>query len=326
MIEINRNAAARYGLNVQDLKDVAEMAIGGKPATTVIEGEQRYDVLLRFATPFRSDKAKFNTILVDTPSGAKIPLSVFAQIKEVTGATQIWRDSGSRMSTIRANVHGRDLATAVKDAQSKVDAQVTLQPGYSVIWSGEFERQREASQQLATVIPVTLLVVLTILYAASGTVRGALVMFSVAPMSAIGAVLALYLTRTYFSISAGVGLICLFGLAVNNGILMVSFINELRQEGFPINEAVYQGALIRMRPVLMTATIAAFGLLPAAISNEIGAQTQRPFAIVIIGGLITATALTLYVLPALYLWLAPRSKPKSPPTEAHPSSAEATSS
>ncbi len=320
VIELDRKAAARYGLNVEDLKDLAEMAIGGKPATTVIEGEQRYDVLLRFATPFRSDKAKFNTILVDTPSGAKIPLSLFAQVREVVGATQIWRDAGSRMATIRANVRGRDLATAVKEAQSKVAAEVKLPPSYSVIWTGEFERQREASQQLATVIPVTLLVILTILYAASGTLRGALVMFSVAPMAAIGAVLSLFLTHTYFSISAGVGLICLFGLAVKNGILMVSFINELRQEGFALRDAVFQGALIRMRPVLMTATIAAVGLLPAALSNEIGAQTQRPFAIVIIGGLISCTALTLYVLPALYLWVAPRSKPKVSPANGYTSS------
>lgn len=247
---------------------------------------------------------------MDTPSGAKVPLSQFAAVREVTGATQIWRDAGSRMATIRANVRGRDLATAVKEAQSKVATEVALPVGYTVVWTGEFERQREASNQLATIIPVTLLVILTILYVASGTLRGALIMFSVVPMACIGAVLALYVTHTYFSISAGVGFICLFGLAVQNSILLVSFINELRQEGHSLYSAVYEGAQIRMRPVLMTATIAAVGLLPAAMSNEIGAQTQKPFAIVIIGGLITSTILTLYVLPALYLWLAPRPKAK----------------
>lgn len=310
VIEIDRKAATRYGLNVEDLKDLAEMAIGGKPCTTVIEGERRYDVIMRLAAPYRSDKAKFNDILVDTPSGAKVPLSQFAAVREVTGATQIWRDAGSRMATIRANVRGRDLATAVKEAQSKVASEVALPVGYTVVWTGEFERQREASNQLATIIPVTLLVILTILYVASGTLRGALIMFSVVPMACIGAVLALYVTHTYFSISAGVGFICLFGLAVQNSILLVSFINELRQEGHSLYTAVYEGAQIRMRPVLMTATIAAVGLLPAAMSNEIGAQTQKPFAIVIIGGLITSTILTLYVLPALYLWLAPRPKAK----------------
>jgi len=310
VIEINRAEAARYKLDVEDIKDLAEMAIGGKPATTVIEGERRYDVVLRFAAPYRSDKYKFNNLLVDTPSGARIPLSQFAQVQQVTGATQIWRDGGSRMATIRANVRGRDQASAVNQAQETVRTKIAMPEGYSVIWSGEFQRQREALHQLAIVIPVTLVVILTILYLASGSVKGALVMFSVVPMACIGAVFALLITHTYFSISAGVGFICLFGLAVQNSILLVTFINELRLQGAPIHRAVYEGALIRLRPVLMTATIAAVGLLPAAVSTEIGSQTQRPFAIVIIGGLITSTALTLFVLPALYQWLAP--KPPSP--------------
>lgn len=309
IIDIDRAEAARYGISVQSIKDLAEIAIGGKPCTIVIEGERRYQVILRFAAPFRSDKYKFSDLLVDTPSGARIPLSQFAQVKQVVGATQIWRDGGSRMATIRANVRGRDLASAVKEAQDAVSSEIRLPTGYSVEWSGEFQRQKEAIQQLAVAIPITLLVILTILYLASGSLKGALVMFSVVPLACIGAVFALYLTHTYFSISAGVGFICLFGLAVRNSILLVSFINEMRQEGAPMYRAVYEGALIRMRPVLMTATIAAVGLLPAALSNEIGAQTQRPFAIVIIGGLITSTALTLFVLPALYQWLAPKPRP-----------------
>ncbi len=322
VIEIDRDTAARYGLNVQDLRDLVEIAIGGKTATKVIEGERRYHTIVRLAAPYRSTKEALNDILVDLPAGGKIPLSQVASLREVSGATQIWREAGSRMATIRANVRGRDLAAAVGEAQRRVESEIALPPGYRVIWSGEFQRQREATHQLAIVLPVTLVVIMTILYLACGTLSGAIIMFSVVPLAAIGAVLALFLTGTYFSISAGVGLIALFGLAVKNGILLVSFVNELRHEGLSVQAAVYQGAITRMRPVLMTATIAAVGLLPAALSNAIGAQTQRPFAIVIIGGLISCTLLTLYVLPALYLRFAPSPGRPPRPVSAAPTLAE----
>lgn len=304
-IKIDRKRAARYGLNVGDIRDLVEIAIGGKTATTAIEGERRFDVLVRLKESYRESPAAIEHILVDTPEGMRIPLSQLATVEETVGATQIWRDAGSRLATIRANVRGRDLATAVADAQERVANQLKLPEGYRVAWSGEFERQQEATHQLAVVVPVTLALIVVILYLACGTLTGALVMFSVVPLAAIGAILALYLTGTYFSISAGVGFIALFGLAVKNGILLVSFISELRHEGAGLARAVYNGALIRMRPVLMTATIAAVGLLPAAVSNEIGAQSQRPFAIVIIGGLISCTFLTLFVLPAIYLRFSP---------------------
>jgi len=304
-IEINRNVAARYGINVKDLRELAEIAIGGASATKVIEGERRYDVMVRLAPQYRSTEQSLSNILVDTPAGAKIPLSQIASLKEVNGATQIWRDAGMRIATIRANVRGRDLASAVQEAQKEVVAKVQLPEGYNVEWSGEFQRQREASEQLAVVLPVTLVVILSILYFSCGTLGGALIIFCVVPLAAIGAVLALHLTGTYFSIAAGVGLIALFGVAVQNGILLVFFVNELRHEGLSVPEAVYKGALTRMRPVLMTATLAAVGLLPAALSTEIGSQTQRPFAIVIIGGLMSSTILTLLVLPAIYQRFAP---------------------
>ncbi|MGD9679702.1 MAG: efflux RND transporter permease subunit [Candidatus Obscuribacterales bacterium] len=309
-IKIDRNKAARYGLNVSDLRNLVEIAIGGKTATTAIEGERRFDVTVRLKKSYRESPTAIEHILVDTPGGIKIPLSQLAAVEETVGATQIWRDAGSRLATIRANVRGRDLATAVADAQKRVERELKLPEGYRVAWSGEFERQQEATHQLAVVVPVTLALIIVILYLACGTLTGALVMFSVVPLAAIGAILALYLTGTYFSISAGVGFIALFGLAVKNGILLVSFISELRHEGSGLARAVYNGAIIRMRPVLMTAIIAAVGLLPAAISNEIGAQSQRPFAIVIIGGLISCTFLTLYVLPAIYLRFSP--SPRKP--------------
>lgn len=311
VIEIDRAQVARYGLSEGDLKDLVEIAIGGQSTSTIIEGERRFDLMVRMASNYRNSEEALRDILVDTPGGEKVPLSELATLREEIGATQIWREAGSRMATIRANVRGRDLATAVEEAQARVAKEVQLPEGYSVQWSGEFQRQREASHQLAIVLPVTLILIIIILYLSCGTLGGAVVMFSVVPLAAIGAVVALYMTGTYFSISAGVGLIALFGLAVKNGILLVSFVNELRHEGYSIQDAVYNGSLTRMRPVLMTATIAAMGLLPAALSNEIGSQTQKPFAIVIIGGLISCTVLTLFVLPALYLRFGPSPGKKS---------------
>jgi heavy metal efflux system protein len=304
-VKIDRSKAARYGLNVADLRDLVEIAVGGMPATVAIEDERRYEVILRLGKEWRETPQALNQILVDTPAGERIPLSQIAEVEETIGATQIWRDAGSRLATIRANVRGRDLATSVHEAQEKVKTAVKLPPGYRVDWTGEFQRQQEASHQLSIVVPVTLALIIIILYIACGTLSGALVMFSVVPLAAIGAILALRLTGTYMSISAGVGFIALFGLAVKNGILLVSFVNELRHEGLSLSRAVYRGAVTRLRPVLMTATIAAVGLLPAALSNEIGSQTQKPFAIVIIGGLISCTFLTLYVLPAIYLRFSP---------------------
>lgn len=305
-IEIDRVQCARYGLNESDLRDLVEIAIGGKQATTILEGERRYAAIVRLAAEYRNSEEALSEIRINTDSGASIPLSQVATLKETNGATQIWRDGGSRLATIRANVRGRDLATAVQDAQRRVKAGIQLPAGYQVLWTGEFQRQKEASEQLALILPVTLVVIITILYLSCGTVSGAIIMFSVVPLAAIGAIAALKLTGTYFSISAGVGFIALFGLAVKNGILLVTFVNELRQTGKKVPEAVYEGALIRLRPVLMTAVIAAVGLLPAALSNEIGSQTQKPFAIVIIGGLISCTFLTLFVLPVLYLRFTPK--------------------
>ncbi len=299
-ITIDRAQAARYGLNVGDLRDLVETAIAGKVATEILQGERRFDLTVRLDQSYRATQTALAQVLVDTPNGAKVPLSQVACLQEVNGATQIWREGGTRLATIRANVRGRDLASAVAAAQAKIAKQVVLPPGYRVIWSGEFERQQEAVTQLLLVLPLTIVVILGLLYGAFGSWRAALLVFAVVPLATVGGILALYVTGTYFSIAAGVGFIALFGVAVQNGILLVSYIKQLQQAGLTLEEAVYKGALARMRPVLMTATVAMLGLLPAALSNEIGAQTQKPFAIVIIGGLISATVLTLCVLPALY--------------------------
>lgn len=304
-IDIDREAAARYGLNVDRLRSLVEIAIAGKQTTVAIEDEKRFPVMMRLASDYRDSVSAIKQLLIDTPAGVKVPLSQVARIKSTVGATQIWREHGSRLATVRANVSGRDLSSSVADARKKVKRNVTLPSGFEIVWSGEFERQREASRQLTLVLPVTLVAILFLLYLSCGSLRGALTIFCVIPLAVIGAVLALFFTGTYFSIAAGVGSIVLFGLAVKNGILVVTFINELRRKGLSIFEAVTEGAITRMKPVVMTAVIAASGLLPAALSNEIGSQSQRPFAIVIIGGLVSCTILTLYALPVLYLMVAP---------------------
>jgi heavy metal efflux system protein len=299
-ITIDREKAARYGVNVSDLSNLVETAVGGKAATQVVEGEKRFDLMVRLQAPFRNTEAALENILVDTPSGGKIPLSQFAIVDPSIGATQIWREAGHRLATIRANVRGRDLATAVDDAQARVAKQVKFPEGYQLVWSGEFQRQREATEQIKIVLPITLGIILVILHMALNSLRSALIVFCVIPMASIGGILALYFAHMPFSIAAGVGFIALFGVATQNGIFLVSFIEELHHQGKSLKDAVLEGAYLRMRPILMTATVAMLGLLPAAISNEIGAQTQKPFAVVIIGGLISATILSLFFLPTMY--------------------------
>jgi cobalt-zinc-cadmium resistance protein CzcA len=299
-ISIDREKAARYGLNVSDLSDMVETAIAGKAATQIVDGEKRFDLTVRLQAPFRKTETALQNILVDTPSGGKIPLSQFANVTAINGATQIWREAGHRLATIRANVRGRDLASAVDEAQERVARQVKFPEGYHLVWSGEFQRQREASAQIKIVLPITLSIILVILYMALNSLRSAFIVFCVIPMASIGGILALYFTHMPFSIAAGVGFIALFGVATQNGIFLVSFIEQLHHEGKSLHQAVVEGATLRMRPILMTATVAMLGLCPAAISNEIGSQTQKPFATVIIGGLISATILSLFVLPTMY--------------------------
>jgi len=299
-ISIDREKAGRYGLNVSDLSDMVETAIAGKAATQIVEGEKRFDLTVRLQAPFRKTESSLENILVDTPSGGKIPISQFAKVTAVNGATQIWREAGHRLATIRANVRGRDLASAVDEAQARVARQVKFPEGYHLDWSGEFQRQREASAQIKIVLPITLSIILVILYMALNSLRSAFIVFCVIPMASIGGILALYFTHMPFSIAAGVGFIALFGVATQNGIFLVSFIEQLHHEGKSLHQAVVEGATLRMRPILMTATVAMLGLCPAAISNEIGSQTQKPFATVIIGGLISATILSLFVLPTMY--------------------------
>lgn len=302
-VVIDREQASRYGVNASDIQSLVETAVGGKVATQLIDGERRFPVRVRFSKEFRDTEKALDNIRIDPPGPiTSVPLAQMASIKYGDGAAFILREVNSRVNYVRINLRGRDLGSAVKEAQRKINEQVHLPPGYSIKWAGQYEFQQQANQRLMIVVPVTLLLVYLVLLMAFGSHKSSLLIISAIPLAALGGVSALLLSKTYFSISAGVGFIALSGVAVQNGVILISYINHLRSAhpDRSVKEAAYEGALSRMRPVLMTATVAMLGLLPAATSTGIGSQSQKPFAIVIIGGLLSATALTLVVLPALY--------------------------
>ncbi len=300
LIDIDREKAARYGVNTSDVLDIVETSIGGKVITELIEGERHFAVLLRYQKSYRDELTDLGNILVSTPSGMRIPLSQLAEIKESHGATAIYRDKNERRVAVKANIRGRDLMSAVHEAQKLVEKHVKIPEGYHVTWGGQFERAQHAIGRLLIIIPVTLFLIFGLLYIAFGSARVALLVMLTVPLATPGAVLALILTHTHFSISAGVGFIALSGVAVQNGVILVSLVKQLVNEGLSLKDAVARSALTRMKPALMTTTVACVGLIPAAISTAIGAQSQRPFAIVIVGGLIPGIFLALMVLPAMY--------------------------
>jgi cobalt-zinc-cadmium resistance protein CzcA len=304
LIEIDRERAARYGLNVSDVEDVIETGLGGKAATELWEGEKHFSVLVRLPEAARGLDLMKN-ILVDTPEGLHIPLAEVATFKESSGAMNISRENGSRVMAISIFIEGRDMGSVVADMQQRVQA-IALPPGYLVTWSGEFENQQRAMSRLAVVVPVSVFLIFVLLFDAFKSVRGALLILMNVPFALIGGIVALWLTGIPLSVSAAIGFIALFGQSVLNGVVMVSYFNQLQEEGATPLAAVRRGALVRLRTVLMTALLAMLGLLPMALSHAIGAETQRPLAVVVIGGLVSATLLTLLVLPTLYVWFARR--------------------
>ncbi len=300
-LEIDRAAAARYGLNVMDVQDVIEMALAGKVATELWEGDRHFSVAVRLDEPSRQ-LAQIHNVLVPTPSGAQVPLSALVDFKVGSGAMNIARESGQRVVAIGVFIRDRDMGSVVKDMQAATQ-DMKLPTGYSINWSGEFENQERAMKRLMLVVPLSILMIFILLFDAFKSFRDALIIISNIPFAMIGGIFALLITGIPLSVSAAIGFIALFGQAVLNGVVMVSYINQLRNEGKSLYEAVFSGAMSRLRTVLMTAWLAMLGLLPMALSHGIGAETQRPLALVVIGGLISATILTLYVLPALYYFV-----------------------
>ena len=300
LITIDRARAARYGINTNDVLDIVETSIGGKSITELIEGERRFSVVVRYQKNYRSDLRELENIQVVTPTGARVPLVQLATITEGHGATAILRDRNQRRVAVKANIRGRDLVSAVKEAQVKVTAQVPMPDGYNITWEGQFERAQHAMGRMAIIIPLTLGLIFMLLYAAFGSATEAALVMLTVPLALPGAIALLWITHTHFSISAGVGFIALIGVSVQNGVILVSLVQQLYKQGIRLTDAVTQSALIRMKPALMTTTVAVAGLIPAAVSNGIGAQSQKPLAIVIVGGLIPGVMLALLVLPAMY--------------------------
>ncbi|HKC42350.1 MAG TPA: CusA/CzcA family heavy metal efflux RND transporter [Burkholderiales bacterium] len=299
LIQIDRAAAARYGLNVADIQDVVETALGGAAATQLWEGERRFGVVVRLKDPERS-LAKMQGTLVSTPSGAHVPLSQVAEFKTIGGAMNISRESGQRVLAVGIFIRDRDMGSVVADMKARVAEEVRLPEGYTMQWSGEFENQERAMARLSIIVPLSVLVIFLLLFDAFGSFKSALLIVLNIPLALIGGIFALLATGIPLSVSAAIGFIALFGQAVLNGVVMLAYFNQLRAEGFSAYDAVVKGSLTRLRTVLMTGLLAMLGLLPMALSRGIGSETQKPLAVVVIGGLISATLLTLIVLPTLY--------------------------
>jgi cobalt-zinc-cadmium resistance protein CzcA len=303
-ITVDRQRAARYGLNVADIQDTIETALGGRDATEIWEGEQRFGVVVRLPAEARADADTVRQIRVDTTDGAHIRLADVADITVRQGAMNISRESGSRVMAIGVFIRGRDMGSAVEEMQHRVAAGVHLAQGARLVWGGEFENQQRAMARPRLIVPLSVFLIFVLLFHAFHSARHATLILLNVPFALVGGVFALLITGTPLSVSAAIGFIALFGAAVLNGVVMVSYINQLREAGRSLLEAVRQGAEARLRTVLMTSLLAMLGLLPMALSHGIGSETQRPLAIVIIGGLVSATVLTLIVLPALYVTLA----------------------
>jgi cobalt-zinc-cadmium resistance protein CzcA len=304
-IEPDRAKIARYGLNVADINTLIETAVGGTPATQVIQGERSFDLVVRLQEPFRENMEAIKSLLVATPDGQHLPLSQFADIRVKKGAAFIYREGNSRFIGVQFGVQGRDLASAVQEAKQKVAAAVPLPAGYTFDWGGEYEEYLAARSQMAVILPLTVVLIVLILFALYGNLKFPLIiMFSVLVTVPVGGLLALKLTGTNFSVSSGFGFVALMGVAVQTSVILYSFINKLRLEGKDILEATYIASLLRLRPIMMVALVACIGLLPAAMSTGIGSDSQKPFAIVIVGGLVSCLAISVFLAPVLYALVA----------------------
>jgi len=304
LITVDREAIARYGANVADVQEIVRAAVGGEEAGQIFEGVARFDILVRYVSESRDTAAEIGRILVSASDGKRVPLSLLAKIEEIVGPRQITRENNQRFITVQCNVRERDMGSFVEEAQQAIDERVDLPPGYLIKWGGQFELQQEANRRLAVVIPITLFVVFLLLFSNFNSLKNALLILLNIPLALVGGVVALWLTGENLSVPASVGFIALFGIALENGMVLVTYLNQLLRAGIPVDTASIQGACLRLRPVLMTAITTALGLLPLLFSSGTGSEVQRPLATVVVGGLVTSTVLTLLVLPSLYKWFA----------------------
>jgi cobalt-zinc-cadmium resistance protein CzcA len=303
-ISIDRQAAARYGINVTDIQDAVETAVGGKAVSQVLQGEQRYDLVVRYTAPYRDNKEAIEAVRLLAPSGERVALSQLAKVEIKDGASEIKREENSRYVAIKYGVRGRDLGSTVEEAMKLVKEKVKLPVGYHIDWAGEYESQKRSQRRLAVVVPITLLVIFIILYTMFGSAKWAGLILANVAIAPVGGFLALLITGTHLSVSSGIGFLALFGVSVETGVIMLEYINQLRVRGHSIEDSAIEGAVLRLRPIMMTMLVAILGLLPAALSRAIGSDSQRPFAIVIVGGLISALIMGIFLLPAMYVWIA----------------------
>ena len=311
---VDRAAADRFGINVSDVQDAVETAVGGKAVSQILIGEQRYDLTVRYQAPFRKTVEDIANIRILAPSGERVSLGQLCQIKLEDGASTIYREGNSRYIAIKYSVRGRDLGSTVRQAIEEVRQKVHLDEGYHLDWTGEYESQQRANRRLAVIVPITLLLMSFILYSAFDSWKWVGLILAVVGLSPLGGFLSLLLTGTHFSVSSGLGFLASIGVSVEIGVIMVEYINQLRTRGMNPREAAREGALLRLRPIMMTMLVATLGLLPAAMSHDIGSDSQRPFAIVIVGGLIVELFISIVMLPTLYVFWA-RKNDKLPPPE-----------
>jgi cobalt-zinc-cadmium resistance protein CzcA len=301
---VNRAQADRYGINVADVQDAIETAVGGKAVSQILDGERRYDLVVRYEEPYRRTIDDIKNIRLLAPSGERVALSQLCDVKVEDGASMIYREDNSRYIAIKYSVRGRDLGSTVEQAMKAVKQNVKFPTGYHTEWAGQYESQQRSQRRLAVIVPIAVLMIMLILYSAFASLKwAALIVVNIA-IAPIGGLFALWITGTHFSVSSGIGFLALFGVSVQTGVIMLEYVNQLRARGYPLVEAACTGAVLRLRPIMMTMLVALLGLVPAALSHGIGSDSQRPFAIVIVGGLLMALPISVFVLPTLYVWWA----------------------
>jgi cobalt-zinc-cadmium resistance protein CzcA len=303
-VTVDRDATARYQINVADVQDAIQTAVGGNALTQVLKGEERYDLTLRYLPQYRSTQEAIEKIRLLSPSGERVSLAQLCKIRLTDEASEVYREGNRRYVAIKYSVRGRDLGSTVEEAIKKVNEQVKLPTGYSLYWEGEYQSQKRANARLLIVLPITILIIFIILYTMFKSFKWASLIMANIAIAPIGGLLALWFTGTNFSVSSGVGFLALFGVSVQTGVIMLEYINQLRARRFTIEDAAVEGAVLRLRPIMMTMLVATLGLLPAALSHAIGSDSQRPFAIVIVGGLIAALLMSIFLLPTIYVWVA----------------------
>jgi cobalt-zinc-cadmium resistance protein CzcA len=301
---VNRDEAARYQINVSDVQDAIETAVGGKAVTQVLKGEEVYDLVPRYKRDYRDTPSAIEDVRLLAPTGERVSLAQLCSVKTTDGASEIYREANSRYVAIKYSVRGRDLGSTVGEAISRVNKQIKLPKGYNIDWAGEYASEQRANKRLSIIVPITMTAIFILLYSMFGSFKWAGLVMVTVLLAPIGGLMALYFSGTHFSVSSGIGMLALFGVSVQTGVIMIEYINQLRSRGHSIEDSAVEGAVLRLRPIMMTMLVATLGLLPAALSRGIGSDSQRPFAIVIVGGLSATLIMSIFVLPTLYVWIA----------------------